>query len=303
MRRRGAGALTFLLLAIWSQATAAEGVGHGNLSSVETTPTTGVCDIRESRVCAGLGGSAVPPEDPQPVVATAPTNRRGQRPVRRFRWERVSLAEEREPWEFSGCVQPLTGRAGTLHELRRVDLATGRTVQARTVCSADPVPAPGQPETSGSPRPAAERIWSEVPLPEPAWGLSPGGDGLTGLPTFLWDPRGGAPVSATVDLGGFTATATARPVRYEWTMWDPSDPENRNPHPVVSSRVAGSEAKPAATYTYETKGDYTVTYTITWEGSYTLSGPGVDEVVDLGTTTTSSTRTYHVTEVRAVLRG
>ena len=86
-------------------------------------------------------------------------------------------------------------------------------------------------------------------------------------------------------------------------MWEPGDPENRNPHPVVTSRVPGTEAAPAATYTYETKGDYTVTYTVTWEGSYVFSGPGVNEVVDLGTTTTSSTRTYHVTEVRAVLRG
>ena len=211
------------------------------------------------------------------------------------------MADERGPNDFVGCTAPVTGLAGTLHIDRRTDLQSGRVVQQRLRCVTDPVPRPGGPETT--PLPAAERIWSEVPLPEPAWGLSPGLDGLTGLPTHLWDPRGGAPVSTTVDLGGFTATATARPVHYEWTMWEPDDPENRNPHPIVSSLVPGRESRPAAKYTYETKGDYSVTYTVTWEGSYILAGPAVNEVVDLGTTTTSSTRRYHVTEVRAVLRG
>lgn len=304
MTRRRAGALAVLLLASGPPATTAEATAQESESHVGTTPTTGVCNIREAKVCAGLGASSAPlDDDSQPVTETGSANRRGERPARRFRWERVSLAEQRQPWEFSGCIQTVTGRAGTLHDVRRVDVATGRTVQAHTTCVVEPDPPPRRSDTENPPRPAPERIWSEVPLPQPAWGLNPVGDGLTGLLTLLWDPRGDAPVSTTVDLGGFTATATARPVLYEWTMWEPGDPENRNPYPLVTSRVPGTESKPAATYTYETKGDYTVTYTVTWEGTYTLSGPGVNEVVDLGTTTTSSTRTYHVTEVRAVLKG
>lgn len=267
-----------------------------------TPPTTGLCDLRKgSSLCAGLGNGERPVTSS--VELTRGSARRATTRQTTTRWERVSLAKERGPGEFVGCTAPLTGLAGTLHKLRRIDTITGRVVQEHLRCVTDPIPSARRPDAVSSQRPPAERIWSEVPLPEPTWGLSPGLDGLTGLPTHLWDPRGGAPVSTTVDLGGFTATATARPVHYEWTMWEPSDPENRNPHPVVSSLVPGSESKPAATYTYETKGDYTVTQTVTWAGTYRLTGPGVNEVVDLGTTTTTSSRTYHVTEVRAVLRG
>lgn len=148
-----------------------------------------------------------------------------------------------------------------------------------------------------------EEIWQRVPLPQPTWGLNPGNNGLTGLDTWLWDPSGGAPVTASVDLGGFTATATAKPVKYVWRMWEPTDKPNRNPHPVVVSNVPGSAAKPAASYMYETRGDFTVTQTVTWAGTYTLVGPGVSDVVDLGTTTTSSSRTYHVIEVRGARVG
>ncbi len=302
MRWRCALALIVLVVLCVCPPAAAQQAGDEGSPSGATPPTTGVCSIRDSRVCAGLGAATADSSGEVEVVrAGASATKRRVRTQPRIRWERSSLADERGPGEFAGCIQPVTGLAGILHEDRRVDLTTGRTLQVRTVCLADPIPmAPATPPT---PRPPAERIWSEVPLPEPTWGLSPAIDGLTGLPTHLWDPRGGAPISASVDLGGFTATATARPVVYEWTMWEPDDPENRNPHPFVVSRIPGSESEPAATYTYETKGDYTVTQTVTWAGTYTLTGPGVNEVVDLGTTATTSSRTYHVTEVRAVLRG
>ncbi|MGH9164283.1 MAG: hypothetical protein ACRDZW_02070 [Acidimicrobiales bacterium] len=107
---------------------------------------------------------------------------------------------------------------------------------------------------------------------------------------------------ASVDLGGFTAAATARPVKYEWKMWDPEDQPTSNPQPLVTSRVAGTEATPAATFTYETKGDFSLSLTVTWAGTYTFTGPGVNEVVDLGTTTTTASRPYHVIEVRGTRR-
>lgn len=203
-------------------------------------------------------------------------------------------------------MDPATGRVGIIFQQRHVEIATGRVVDSRMTCvptpEARPDPAPrSRPQPEVAPPP--ERVWSEVPLPAPAWGVNPGGNGLTGLPTRLWDPRGGAPVTATVDMGGFTATATAKPVRYEWKMWDQADKANRNPLPIVHSTVPGSEVSPAATYTYETTGDFTVTQTVTWAGAYSFVGPGVNEVVDLGTTTTSSSLTYHVIEVRGTRVG
>lgn len=284
---------------------AAQDAAAGISSPPESPPTTGLCDIRRANaVCVGLGESqrqATPLT--APAAGAAAHRRPARRPPANVRWEQSPMISQRMPGQHFGCTHSSTGRPGNQHLRRQVDITTGRILQSRAVCVPHPDAAPESPATPPIPIPPPERIWSSVPLPQPAWGLNPIVDGLTGLPTLLWDPTGGAPVTATVDLGGFTATATARPVLYQWRMWEPDDPENRNPQPVVTSRVPGTEAAPAATYTYETKGDYTVTYTVTWEGSYVFSGPGVNEVVDLGTTTTSSTRTYHVTEVRSVLRG
>lgn len=196
------------------------------------------------------------------------------------------------------CVAS-TGVPGTSYIERRIRVGSGEVVEQRIACV--PLPVTGRERSRTRPTESATeraQIWDSIPLPEPAWGLNPAPNGLTGLPTWLWDPRGGAPVTATVDLGGFTATATARPVRYEWKMWTASDGPNSNPPPVVVATVPGTEAEPAATYTYETKGDFSVTQTVTWAGTYTFTGPGVNDVVDLGTTTTSAFMTYHVVEVR-----
>ena len=142
-----------------------------------------------------------------------------------------------------------------------------------------------------------------TPLPDPAWGINPVVNGLTGLETWLWDPNGGASVTATVTLRGYTATATARPLRYEWRMWQRGDTPNVNPSPVVTATTPGSEAAPAARYMYETRGDYTLTHTVVWTGTYTFTGPGVAATADLGTTTRSSTRPYHVISVRGARVG
>ncbi len=261
-----------------------------------TTPTTQVCSIRYGSICSGLGRDipAQPSRATPGIQAIAETGlgRRSTRKPSPYLRERTFLPA------INGCIN------GQVYVDRIVSRATGETVNLTpNRCLADPrTPVPTVPAQAE--RPPPERVWSEVPLPKPDWGLNPGKNGLTGLPTWLWDPRGSEPVNATVDLGGFTATATARPIKYEWRMWESFDKPNRNPHPVVVSSVPGSEAKPAGTYIYETTGDWTVTMTVTWAGTYTFTGPGgVNDVVDLGTTTTSSSRPYHVIEVRGARVG
>lgn len=266
--------------------------------AASTPPTTGVCAISRGAICTGLGqeGAASPPpaDATNDAVTRVATHR--QLPARQpspFLWERVFLPV------IDGCID------GHLYVDRLRLRATGEVLRTTpNKCLPNPTPTGGTPPAvSNEPeRPPAERVWSEVPLPEPTWGLNPATNGLTGLSTRLWDPSGGAQVTAAVDLGGFTATAVATPMRYEWKMWDGADIANRNPDPVVSSKVPGSEANPAATYTYESTGDFTVRQTVTWKGTYTFVGPGVNEVVDLGSTTTTSVRVYHVIEVRGTRR-
>lgn len=147
-------------------------------------------------------------------------------------------------------------------------------------------------------------MWANTPLAVPTFGVNPSINGLTGLPTWLWDPSGGTPVTATATVRGYTSTATATPVHYEWRMWQSGDTPNVNPDPVVGADSPGSEAQPAATYMYETHGDFTLTETVTWAGTYTYTGAGAGPTTNnLGTTTRTATRAYHVISIRGARDG
>ena len=187
-----------------------------------------------------------------------------------------------------------------------IDRATGQVVARQSGCEN-----PAQPSQPGSgatvvqqePPPTAAEIWARVPLPTPVLGINPSFNGLTGLPSWLWDPNPG-PRTATVTLRGYTAVATASPVRWEWRMWQSGDTPNVNPDPIVVATTPGSEASPAATYMYETNGDFTVTSTTTWSGTYTYTGPNTaPTTVSLGTTSRSSSQPYHVISVRGARIG
>ena len=270
-----------------------------------TPPTTGSCQFDEV-LCAGLGSPrrAEPAPTAEAESGAAVPRRAGSSRPSPYRWERAPILGMRplRPGELPSfrCIVAATAGPGTPYLERRIRVSTGEIAEQRIVCR--PLPEQREPEPAPVrlPRNAVnqEELWQKIPLPEPAWGLNPGENGLAGLATWLWDPRGGASVTASVDLGGFTATATARPVRYEWKMWAASDGPNSNPSPVVVATVPGTEVEPAATYTYETKGDFSVTQTVTWAGTYSFTGPGVNDIVDLGTTTTTASMTYHVVEAR-----
>ena len=187
-----------------------------------------------------------------------------------------------------------------------IDRATGQVVGRQSGCEN-----PAQPSQPGSgatvvqqePPPTAAEIWAHVPLPTPVLGINPSFNGLTGLPSWLWDPNPG-PRTATVTLRGYTAVATASPVRWEWRMWQNGDTPNVNPDPIVVATRPGSEASPAATYMYETNGDFTVTSTTTWSGTYTYTGPNTaPTTVSLGTTSRTSSQPYHVISVRGARVG
>lgn len=272
-------------------------------------PTTGSCQFRES-VCSGLGApGAVGPRTQQPeeagTTARAKSNSRNGPTL--YERRRTELDYEVQGTRLFShgdfCIDPATQQRGVGYIEQIVNRATGEVVSSREGCKVRPGPRVPTAPAVAPQLPAPQEIWEHVPLPRPDWGLNPSANGLTGLETWLWDPNGGAPVSATVTLDGFTATATARPVRWEWRMWERGDTPNVNPPPRVVSTSPGSPERPAGKYMYETNGEYTVTRTVVWAGSYTLAGPGVSETVDLGTTTTSSSRRYPVIAVRGARVG
>lgn len=83
----------------------------------------------------------------------------------------------------------------------------------------------------------------------------------------------------------------------EWTLGAPG--EGLNPDPYRSSTTPGTRESPAASYTFETKGTYTVTHTVTYDGSFTVSGPfGISVAAGVGDITVTASRTYNVIKVR-----
>lgn len=155
------------------------------------------------------------------------------------------------------------------------------------------------------PPPTAAELWDRMPLPTPTFGVSPRGDGLTGLDTWLWDTNGSSSRTVTVTIRGWTATGTASPSQWEWRMAQPGEPgpaSRRNPAPVVSASRPGTEADPAAIYRYETPGTYTLTLRVNWTGSFTYTRPGFSAATaPLGTGTQEATRSYTVGSIHPVV--
>jgi hypothetical protein len=142
--------------------------------------------------------------------------------------------------------------------------------------------------------PSAAEIWEQIPLPRRGIGASPPGTadwpGITRLPTFLWsDER--PETTAAVSMRGFSVTVTARAVAYAWSFGN------------GATEVAGDP--PNATVPYTRRGDYDVTLYVVWEArahlAYDAWGLDLGET-DLGTVTLPEHRSYHVAEIRAVLR-
>jgi hypothetical protein len=222
-------------------------------------------------------------------------------------WSRHYYGDTTDPGY--GVNSPIVCVNGTRpYEDVGVDRASGDVVARQTGCESPAAAA--TPGTGGAvatpppPPPTPAEIWAHVPLPKPVLGLNPSINGLTGLPTWLWDPNGGGPVNAGVALRGYNATATASPIHWQWRMWQSGDTPNVNPDPIVVADRPGSEAQPAGTYMYETHGDFTVTLTVTWAGTYTYSGNGAGPTTtNLGTDTTTTTQTYHVISIRSARIG
>ncbi len=149
--------------------------------------------------------------------------------------------------------------------------------------------------------PTAEEVWKRVPLPKPAGGWSPAVP-LTGMETYLWTDGVVGERSVSVTIRGWTATTTARPVEYAWSMGDGA--VWRSAGPGSACYEAACRSQTGARHTYETKGDYTLRASVVWEGEFRLTGHGFDlGTVDLGRVTSYTSSPVHVREIRSVLTG
>lgn len=130
-----------------------------------------------------------------------------------------------------------------------------------------------------SPQEVALRAENDLALPAAAIVLSPAGQQLVNLPTWLavssasWGAR-----SATVSVPGVSVTATARPVSVVWSTGDGARLTCRGPGTVYRADDDPSAASPTCGHTYLASsatapgGVYVVSATVSWSVSWAGAG-------------------------------
>jgi hypothetical protein len=110
--------------------------------------------------------------------------------------------------------------------------------------------------------------------------------------THLWC-QPDATRNVGIRIRGYRVLATASIIELRWETGDGQ---------AYTSTDCGSFQAPAALHTYQASGDYTLTVTAVWEGSYTYSGHGIaPQTVPLGRVEVDQTQAYPVIEIRSVL--
>jgi hypothetical protein len=152
----------------------------------------------------------------------------------------------------------------------------------------------------------AEFALAELTLPAPAIGMSPTGDQITQLPSWMWIDRGQwGPQDRTATAGPVSATVSASPVRVEWDMGNGDAVTCRGPGRVYEKRFAGRPEATDCRYTYRHSSasqpgevydvTATVVWTATWSGSDGNGG-------DLGELTSQTSQPVRVAEVQALVQ-
>ncbi|MGH9186896.1 MAG: hypothetical protein ACRD0U_13935 [Acidimicrobiales bacterium] len=145
--------------------------------------------------------------------------------------------------------------------------------------------------------PSPEEVWGLLPIEQPAVAISPRVKGLVGFETWLWhEGDTELRLPEPLPLGEWRIDVNAKAVHYRWDMGDGGTVDGDQP---------GADGQPTDTYAYQYPCTCQVTATVTWAGSYTVTGPGVGPVtIDLGTREfTGPPLAYPVREVQAVIVG
>jgi hypothetical protein len=145
---------------------------------------------------------------------------------------------------------------------------------------------------------------------------SPGGEGLTGAPSWFWLDPSPTTRQATITLAGETVTVSATPT-IDWAFGDgatladagPGTPYAPGPPPASAvirtyqtRCLAGDQGRnPNVLPSCQTSG-YRVVATVVWTIAYRASGP-VSATGTVPARTTDADRNYPVSEARAFLVG
>jgi hypothetical protein len=146
-----------------------------------------------------------------------------------------------------------------------------------------------------------------LPLPLPRPELSPSGDQIVNLPSWLWLGGRWAPLSSTVSVPGVSVTAVAVPEQVVWTMGDGGQVVCDGPGVAYDAAIPAAAQSPSCAYTYTNSSaaqpdlHYQAAVTVRWHATW--SAIGVAGGGDLGTIDRTSTFTVRVGEVQALNTG
>ncbi|WP_129665719.1 hypothetical protein [Phytoactinopolyspora endophytica] len=152
------------------------------------------------------------------------------------------------------------------------------------------VPDGEDPEDEPSPEEVAQMAYSRLRLEPPRIGVSPSGEQLVHLPTWLWlAPQDWSEVSATASISDVSVTAVATPESVTWSMGDGSSFNCDGPGTPFTTRDDPAAESPDCghTYTAPSGGPHEVAATLEWTVRW--AGAGESGVLP-GLTTSSSTQ-------------
>lgn len=134
----------------------------------------------------------------------------------------------------------------------------------------------------------AATVTQTLQPPRPTARIQPDGTTLVGLPTVFSgrDLTAMTPLPLVNPLSGRSLQLTVRPTTWTWDFGDGSPPVTTDDPPPAYSPKAAPER--LLTHTFRRAADVTVTVTVTWTASYTISGvAGVQPVANRVTSTTA----------------
>jgi hypothetical protein len=213
-------------------------------------------------------------------------------------WSRLPLNVGELIARGIGCIRDVGGvtEIGAGYVIVLNNIATGEQLYLDYICT---WPGETPPEPPPPPPTPAELVEANTNALTVQPALSPPGSigGLTGLDSWLWcdDP---GPVDTGVTLRGWTATGGVQIVQLGWEV-------DGTGGVADTSTSCGSESAPAAKWTPETKGDYSIALTAVWAGSWDLTWNGIPMgTFPLGPVSlTAPAQPYPVDEYRGELTG
>jgi hypothetical protein len=149
---------------------------------------------------------------------------------------------------------------------------------------------------------AEARKYLPLPLPRPS--LSPAGDQIVNLPSWLWLDGPWAPLSKTVSVPGVSVTVRAVPEQTVWTMGDGAQVVCDGPGSPYRKTSSADAQLPSCAYTYTQSSaaqpdlQYHAAVTVLWHATWTASGAVGGG--DLGTIERTTNFAVRVGEVQAL---